>query len=80
MVDLVRDQQKIMRPAEIGERGERAFQRTRRLGDDAGDIALAIAMALVVLVAEVTSKTLAAKLPLAWARACASSSSRSSWS
>lgn len=37
----------------------------------AAGIALAIAMALVVLVAEVTSKTIAAKLPLAWARACA---------
>ena len=32
-------------------------------------IALAIALPLVVLVAEVTSKTLAAKAPLAWARA-----------
>jgi CBS domain containing-hemolysin-like protein len=36
-----------------------------------GGIALAIAMPLLVLIAEVTSKTLAAKVPLAWARACA---------
>jgi CBS domain containing-hemolysin-like protein len=35
-----------------------------------GGIALAIALPLVVLVAEVTSKTLAAKAPLAWARVC----------
>jgi CBS domain containing-hemolysin-like protein len=35
-----------------------------------GGIALAIALPLVVLIAEVTSKTLAAKAPLAWARAC----------
>src|SRR5262245_38249015 len=34
-------------------------------------IALALAMPLVVLIAEVTSKTLAAKAPVAWARACA---------
>lgn len=34
-------------------------------------LALAIAMPLVVLISEVTSKTLAAKVPLAWARACA---------
>ncbi len=33
-------------------------------------VALAIALPLVVLVAEVTAKTLAAKSPLAWARAC----------
>jgi CBS domain containing-hemolysin-like protein len=37
----------------------------------AAGIALAIAMPLVVLVAEVTSKTIAAKRPLTWARACA---------
>jgi putative hemolysin len=37
----------------------------------AAGIALAIAMPLLVLIAEVTSKTLAAKAPLAWARACA---------
>lgn len=37
----------------------------------AAGLALAIAMPLVVLIAEVTSKTFAAKLPLAWARACA---------
>ena len=34
-------------------------------------IALAIALALVVLLAEVSAKTLAAKAPLAWARTCA---------
>jgi len=34
-------------------------------------IALAIALALVVLIAEVTAKTLAAKSPLSWARTCA---------
>jgi CBS domain containing-hemolysin-like protein len=34
-------------------------------------IALALALPLLVLIAEVTSKTLAAKVPLAWARACA---------
>ncbi len=34
-------------------------------------VALAIALPLVVLVAEVTSKTVAAKAPLAWARTCA---------
>jgi len=34
-------------------------------------VALAIALPLVVLVAQVTAKTLAAKAPLAWARACA---------
>jgi putative hemolysin len=34
-------------------------------------IALALALPLVVLIAEVTSKTLAAKAPLSWARACA---------
>lgn len=34
-------------------------------------LALALAMPLLVLFAEVTSKTLAAKLPLAWARTCA---------
>ena len=34
-----------------------------------GGIALAIALPLVVLIAEVTSKTLAAKAPLGWARA-----------
>jgi magnesium and cobalt exporter, CNNM family len=34
-------------------------------------ISLAIALPLVVLIAEVTAKTLAAKAPLAWARACA---------
>lgn len=33
-------------------------------------IALAIALPLVVLLAEVTSKTIAAKAPMAWARAC----------
>jgi CBS domain containing-hemolysin-like protein len=33
-------------------------------------VALAIALPLVVLVAEVTAKTLAAKSPLAWSRAC----------
>jgi putative hemolysin len=42
----------------------------RSLGSDAA-LALALAMPLQVLVAEVTSKTLAAKSPLAWARACA---------
>jgi putative hemolysin len=36
----------------------------------AAGLALALAMPLLVLIAEVTSKTLAAKLPLAWARAC----------
>ncbi len=36
----------------------------------AAGIALALAMPLIVLIAEVTSKTLAAKVPLAWARAC----------
>ncbi|HWO20891.1 MAG TPA: hemolysin family protein [Kofleriaceae bacterium] len=36
----------------------------------AAGIALALAMPLLVLIAEVTSKTLAAKHPLAWARAC----------
>jgi len=36
----------------------------------AAGIALALAMPLLVLIAEVTSKTLAAKVPLAWARAC----------
>lgn len=36
----------------------------------AAGIALALAMPLLVLVAEVTSKTIAAKFPLAWARAC----------
>jgi len=35
-----------------------------------GGIALAIALPLVVLIAEVSAKTLAAKAPLAWARAC----------
>jgi magnesium and cobalt exporter, CNNM family len=34
-----------------------------------GGVALAIALPLVVMIAEVTSKTLAAKAPLAWARA-----------
>lgn len=34
-------------------------------------IALAVTMPLVVLISEVTSKTLAAKIPLTWARACA---------
>ena len=33
-------------------------------------IALGLALALVVLLAEVTAKTLAAKAPLAWSRAC----------
>ncbi|MGE5181662.1 MAG: hemolysin family protein [Acidobacteriota bacterium] len=33
-------------------------------------VALAVALPLVVLVAEVTAKTLAAKAPLTWARAC----------
>jgi putative hemolysin len=37
-----------------------------------GGIALGIASPLIVLFAEVTSKTLAAKAPLAWARACVS--------
>lgn len=37
----------------------------------AAGLALALAMPLLVLIAEVTSKTLAAKAPLAWARACA---------
>ena len=36
----------------------------------AAGIALALAMPLLVLIAEVTSKTLAAKVPLAFARAC----------
>jgi CBS domain containing-hemolysin-like protein len=36
----------------------------------AAGLALALAMPLLVLVAEVTAKTLAAKVPLAWARAC----------
>lgn len=35
-----------------------------------GGIALGIALPSIVLIAEVTSKTLAAKAPLAWARAC----------
>lgn len=35
-----------------------------------GGLALAIALPLIVLIAEVTSKTLAAKAPLAWARTC----------
>lgn len=35
-----------------------------------GGIALAVTLPLVVLFAEVTAKTLAAKAPLAWARAC----------
>src|SRR5687767_13804659 len=35
-----------------------------------GGIALGVALPLVVLIAEVTSKTLAAKAPLAWARTC----------
>ena len=35
-----------------------------------GGLALALALPLVVLISEVTSKTLAAKAPLAWARAC----------
>jgi putative hemolysin len=38
--------------------------------DQAG-IALGLALPLVVLIAEVTSKTLAAKAPLSWARMCA---------
>jgi CBS domain containing-hemolysin-like protein len=37
----------------------------------AGGIALAVAIPLSVLLAQVTSKTLAAKAPVAWARACA---------
>jgi CBS domain containing-hemolysin-like protein len=37
----------------------------------AAGIALVLAMPLVVLIGEVTAKTLAAKAPLAWARACA---------
>lgn len=37
----------------------------------AAGLALVLAMPLLVLFAEVTSKTLAAKAPLAWARACA---------
>jgi CBS domain containing-hemolysin-like protein len=37
----------------------------------AAGLALALAMPLLVLFGEVTSKTLAAKVPLAWARACA---------
>jgi len=36
----------------------------------AAGLALALAMSPHVLIAEVTSKTLAAKVPLAWARAC----------
>ncbi|MDB4953335.1 MAG: hypothetical protein JWO36_904 [Myxococcales bacterium] len=36
-----------------------------------GALALAISLPLIVLIAEVTAKTLAAKAPLAWARACA---------
>lgn len=35
-----------------------------------GGIALAVALPLVVLIAEVTSKTLAAKAPMTWARVC----------
>jgi putative hemolysin len=35
-----------------------------------GGIALAISLPLVVLIAEVTSKTLAAKAPMTWARIC----------
>lgn len=35
-----------------------------------GGLALAISLPLVVLIAEVTSKTLAAKAPLTWARIC----------
>ncbi|MDQ3337930.1 MAG: hemolysin family protein [Myxococcota bacterium] len=35
-----------------------------------GGIALAIALPLIVLISEVTSKTLAAKMPLFWARVC----------
>jgi CBS domain containing-hemolysin-like protein len=47
----------------------------RAMGADASPwavagIALVIALPLVVLVAEVTAKTLAAKSPLVWARAC----------
>jgi putative hemolysin len=34
-------------------------------------LALAISLPLIVLISEVTAKTLAAKAPLAWARACA---------
>ncbi|MBS1123794.1 MAG: hypothetical protein H6Q90_6022 [Deltaproteobacteria bacterium] len=34
-------------------------------------IALGVSLPLVVLISEVTSKTLAAKVPLAWARMCA---------
>ena len=37
-----------------------------------GGLALAVALPLVVLISEVTSKTLAAKAPLGWARACVS--------
>src|SRR5262249_44741805 len=49
---------------------------SRRVAVDAspwlvGLIALGVALPLVVLVAEVTSKTIAAKAPLAWARAAA---------
>ena len=44
----------------------------------AAGIALAIAMPLLVLIAEVTSKTLAAKMPLAWARACGGTSTQCS--
>ncbi|MGN6104577.1 MAG: CNNM domain-containing protein, partial [Kofleriaceae bacterium] len=36
-----------------------------------GGLALAIALPLIVMFAEVTAKTLAAKSPLAWARTCA---------
>ncbi|MBA3818336.1 MAG: HlyC/CorC family transporter [Deltaproteobacteria bacterium] len=36
-----------------------------------GAIALGVALPLIVLIAEVTSKTLAAKAPLAWSRVCA---------
>lgn len=43
---------------------------TRSLWANTG-IALAISLLLVVMIAEVTAKTLAAKAPLAWSRACA---------
>ncbi|MDQ3300870.1 MAG: hemolysin family protein [Myxococcota bacterium] len=36
-----------------------------------GAIALGVSLPLIVLIAEVTSKTLAAKAPLAWSRVCA---------
>jgi CBS domain containing-hemolysin-like protein len=55
----------VMLAAVIGEVGDRVSPW------GVAGIALAIALPLVVLVGEVTAKTLAAKAPLAWARACA---------